>query len=81
MPESTRDLGYLAWKNDLAWMESQKTKEWMTAIKKENTAFQEALKGLPVNSVQRDLISSGKSDPWIWKEWTCLLYTSPSPRD
>ena len=34
-----RDLGYLAWSNDLAWMESQSGKRWDKVIRSENARF------------------------------------------
>lgn len=70
MADDTRNLGYLAWRNDLSWMESQKGTRWKKAIHDENTAFQNSLEGLKVSSYQKDLKTSQKSHPWIWRGWT-----------
>jgi hypothetical protein len=39
-----RDLGYLAWSNDLAWMESQSGKRWDNIIRSENARFNATLR-------------------------------------
>ena len=39
--EEVRDLGYLKWKDPLAWMESMKGKRWENHIKKEKQHFNE----------------------------------------
>ena len=36
MAAEVRDLGFLAWKNDMAWLEPQKGDKWETAIEEEN---------------------------------------------
>ena len=40
---AVRDLGFLAWRNDLAWLESQKGPKWDAAVKSENGRFVRAL--------------------------------------
>jgi hypothetical protein len=39
--EEVRNLGYLKWKDPLAWMESMKGKRWENHIKKEKQHFNE----------------------------------------
>ena len=73
MERDIRNLGYMAWKNDLAWMEAQKGTKWNTAIKSENTNFNEALKPLKktVDKFQKDLTSKKSHSPaWSWRGWT-----------
>jgi len=41
---AVRDLGFLAWRNDLAWLESQKGPKWDAAVKSENQRFMRALR-------------------------------------
>ena len=41
--KSIRDLGYMAWKNDLSWMEAQKGPRWDAAVEKGNNHFTAAL--------------------------------------
>ena len=68
------DLGYIAWRNDLSWMESQTGAKWNQAIKRENTAFQAELKGLKIASYQKDFSHLDSSHPWIWREWKIEQY-------
>ena len=73
-----RDLGYLAWSNDLAWMERQSGKRWDTAVRRENERFARALKGLKlrIGEFQRDLEAATKSDEnreWKWSGWTIKM--------
>ena len=46
MASDVRDLTYMTWQNDLAWMEKQSGTEWDTLIKDENAAFTKALEPL-----------------------------------
>ena len=39
--EEVRDVGYLKWKNEWAWMETMKGKKWESLIKKERGYFNE----------------------------------------
>jgi hypothetical protein len=70
-----RDLGYLAWSNDLAWMEGQSGKRWDAAVKSENQRFSRALRPLKshVRKFQRDLeaaTESEKTKAWKWSGWS-----------
>ena len=49
---AVRNLGYIAWENDLSWLESQKGEKWESLIKKENNEFNSALK--PLHNKIRD---------------------------
>ncbi|NBO53678.1 MAG: hypothetical protein EBU84_03590, partial [Actinobacteria bacterium] len=69
-----RDLGYLAWSNDLAWMEGQSGKRWDAAVKSENQRFARALAPLKnrVREFQRDLEAASESEKgkaWKWSGW------------
>jgi pimeloyl-ACP methyl ester carboxylesterase len=69
-----RDLGYLAWSNDLAWMEGQSGKRWDVAVKSENQRFARALAPLKnrVREFQRDLEAASESEKgkaWKWSGW------------
>lgn len=70
-----RNLGYLKWSNDLAWMESQKGCKWENVIKEENKNFMNALSNLkpltfePVFNRKREIRgwSIESSNPYqIW---------------
>lgn len=37
--DSVRDIGFLAWENDLAWMEHMKGKKWNDTLRKERTMW------------------------------------------
>ena len=39
--QEIRDLGYLKWRDPLAWMETMKGKKWENLIKKEKDNFNE----------------------------------------
>lgn len=64
------NLGYIAWKNDLAWTESQKGVQWEKAIKGENDMFNSSLKGLSIKGIEKDLKSADFSHPWNYKGFT-----------
>ena len=64
------NLGYIAWKNDLAWTETQKGHRWQRAIRDENDRFISSLKGLSVKAIENDLKSSDISHPWLYKGFT-----------
>ena len=57
-----RNLGYIAWKNNLSWLEGQRGVKWDSLIKKENTQFQEALKNTKVHK-----FNESSSDGLTWK--------------
>jgi len=68
-----RDLGFLAWKNDLSWMESQIGPRWASAVAFENKQFADSLKPIQplIRSFTRDLdLAHGKSEPWTHKKWS-----------
>ena len=41
--EEIRDLGYLQWRDPMAWMERMKGKRWETMIQKEKQHYQDLL--------------------------------------
>ena len=43
---AVRDLGVLAWRDDLAWLEKQKGARWNAAVRSENQRFRLALKNV-----------------------------------
>lgn len=63
-----RHLGFLAWKNDLAWMEDQKGAKWLKTIHDESSLFKESLHGLDIKGFKRDL-QLEKARAWHWKGW------------
>ena len=70
-----RNLGYLTWSDDLAWMESQSGPRWDQAVNDENTRFDSALKPLTkkVNKFLRSMKKKDESDSghaWKWRGWT-----------
>ena len=67
-----KDLGFLAWKNDLANLETQTGAKWTKAIDDETTRFKAALRPLKgsIDSFKRILKgSSSVSTPWHYKGW------------
>ena len=63
-----RDLGFLTWSNDLAWMESQKGKRWSSIIEEENKQFKQSLSQLtPLR------LDEGSSNKRILKGWSIEL--------
>jgi hypothetical protein len=71
MAEDVRDLGFVSWKNEMAWMEKQKGTQWTTIINHESELFTRSLNGLDVNDFKRDLVSeTQKHHPWEWRGWT-----------
>ena len=70
-----RDLGYLAWSNDLSWMEKQSGKRWDALVKNENERFSKALRPLKrrILEFKRDLesvVKYEKDKSWKWSGWT-----------
>jgi len=70
-----RNLGYLSWSDDLAWMESQSGPRWDQTVKDENARFDSALKPLTkkVNKFIRSMKKKDESDTghaWKWRGWT-----------
>ena len=66
-----RDLGFLAWQNDLSWMEGQHGPRWDAAVAFENLHFTDALKPLKhlVKDFTKDLRIS-VSEPDAYKGWS-----------
>lgn len=67
-----KDLGFLAWKNDLAGLESQTGTQWTKAIDNENTRFKAALQPLKSRIHAFKSILKGRStdsSPWHYKGW------------
>ena len=66
-----RNLGYIAWKNDLSWMESQKGEKWATLIKEENKYFKNCLKPLMplIKKMESELDNKSKDIPYILDGW------------
>jgi pimeloyl-ACP methyl ester carboxylesterase len=66
-----RDLGFLAWQNDLSWMEGQHGPRWDAAVAFENKHFTDALK--PLKHVVKDFtkdLSITLSEPDKYKGWS-----------
>ena len=70
----SRNLNYIAWQDDLAWMEQQSGRKWTSAINKENKRFDAAIK--PLSEMVADFKASmeatkkeNKSLPFKWKGW------------
>lgn len=66
-----KDLGFLAWKNDLANLETQTGAKWEKAIDDETTRFKAALRPLKgsIDSFKRILKGSSNESPWHYKGW------------
>jgi len=66
-----RDLGFLAWQNDLSWMEGQQGPRWDAAVAFENLQFTDALKPLKhlVKDFNKDL-KILESEPDKYKSWS-----------
>lgn len=77
--EEARDLGYLQWTDDLAWMESQKGNEWNKIIKEENKKFRAALSNVKLLTIEQI-----KNKPKRIKKWSIetlhpyQIWTHPS---
>jgi pimeloyl-ACP methyl ester carboxylesterase len=66
-----RDLGFLAWQNDLSWMEGQHGPRWDAAVAFENKQFTDALK--PLKHMVKDFtknLSITVSEPDSYKGWS-----------
>jgi pimeloyl-ACP methyl ester carboxylesterase len=75
-----RDLGYMAWKNNLSWMESQKGSRWNAVIQKENRQFTEALSKIRplVRKFVGEMREVVEPEPTLWRGWT-VTYQPYSP--
>ena len=71
MESDVRDLNYMAWKNDLAALESQKGTKWKSILKEENAAFSAALKPLKdmIKAFKKQLTLPAKDHPFTWRDW------------
>jgi len=63
----SRDLGYLAWSNELAPLERQSGSKWNSLIQSENARFSKALKDYKPKKVSS---ATGSAAPWIYRGWT-----------
>ena len=70
--EEIRNLGYIAWKNNLSWMESQKGDKWDSLVSSENKYFNNALSKLKYYSkkFQSEMFSNNNTPVWEYKGWT-----------
>ena len=58
------NLGYVAWKDNMSWMEKQEGARWEALLKQENTRFTEALDNLKIPPFKKT-----SSDGLKWKGW------------
>jgi pimeloyl-ACP methyl ester carboxylesterase len=68
-----RDLGFLAWQNDLSWMEGQHGPRWDAAVTFENLHFTDALKHQHIKHLVKDFtkdLSITVSEPDTYKGWS-----------
>lgn len=64
MATEIRNLGYIAWKNNLSWIEKQKGPKWDLLLEKENNRFTDALKGLTIPKFKEPSEDGTKLAPW-----------------
>jgi len=72
--EAIRNLGYIAWKNDLSWMERQQGPAWDALVRDENMRFKRTLKGLGplVKKMESELNSTkvtSSDEPYSLNGW------------
>jgi len=70
--DDERNLGYIAWKNDLSWMENMSGKRWNSLIREENTRFMTKLNKIKPLVKQMEYELSGKAlreMPYILEGW------------
>ena len=68
-----RDLGFLAWQNDLSWMERQHGPRWDAAVAFENKQFMDALKSPNIKHMIKDFTKDLRileSEPDNYKAWS-----------
>ena len=68
-----RDLGFLAWQNDLSWMEGQEGPRWDAAVAFENLQFTDALKRANIKHMVKEFtkdLSITVSEPDTYKGWS-----------
>jgi pimeloyl-ACP methyl ester carboxylesterase len=66
-----RNLGYIAWKNDLSWMEKMSGEKWDSLVSDENNRFRASLRKLKplVKQMESELNSDDRTTPYILKGW------------
>lgn len=64
MANEIRNLGYIAWKNNLSWIEKQKGPKWNSLIERENTKFTDSLKGLSIPKFKNSSEDGTKFGAW-----------------
>ena len=62
-----RNIGYIAWKNNLSWLEKQDGPKWDSLLEKENNRFTDALKGLTIPKSNKS-----SEDGIKWKGFTIV---------
>jgi pimeloyl-ACP methyl ester carboxylesterase len=77
MSEAIRDLGFMAWRNDLAWMERMEGAKWNSAVASENRRFRKGLRGHKATAerIAKELrgfsrVHKGSVEDWIYRGWT-----------
>jgi pimeloyl-ACP methyl ester carboxylesterase len=69
--EEIRNLGYLAWKNNISWMESQSGVRWDSLISSENARFNKALSKVTYLTKKfQSQLTSKDTAPWEIYGWT-----------
>jgi pimeloyl-ACP methyl ester carboxylesterase len=68
-----RNLGYIAWKNDLSWMEAQKGARWDQLVREENRRFRNRLSKIKplIKKMESELESddTAEGEPYILNGW------------
>lgn len=64
MATEIRNLGYIAWKNNLSWIEKQKGPKWNSLIERENANFTNSLSGLSIPKFKNSSEDGTKMGPW-----------------
>ena len=64
MATEIRNLGYIAWKNNLSWIEKQKGPKWDLLVEKENKNFTDSLKGLSIPKIKNSSEDGIQWGPW-----------------
>ena len=78
----SRDIGFIRWKDPLAWMEEMKGTPWLRVLQKENLHFNTAVSALSTGTVkqfedkkpefQRGEIYTTPAESWRWKDETTV---------
>ena len=64
MATEIRNLGYIAWKNNLSWIEKQKGPKWDSLLERENNRFNNALEGLTIPTFKKSSEDGTKFGTW-----------------